>query len=650
MPTHDFNDIGDVLDFELLKGTIMTLDADDDTCTVLVGVQTVNAVLFYHCKPGSIMRDNGAIEGAAGGFGEGDEVIVLKKNDGTEIKVIGHTDGIRRCDEIADIDGNYYVFYLKDGVFCIANIYFANGTMIIVDEKTASEATFNPTTYPIKFHMKRFTHNVTSNGVSESRDLYFVETTLIIPSFTYPGWTTFCAENPEFELTKNYGSTKIPMSSSVLNHLLSVNTSINNDFSRASDGFTDDWNILSGADGGDCEDFALTKAQALLALGYPASALHIECGNLETSGQGHAWLVVQTSSGDYALDVNRNSLVKNSSLTVNGERLISRRRQYGAKWGFMSPFLWLKSATNDVRLYQNVITPLYHQYIFDPLLHIFYLIPDSGYITQTELLKDYTSVNFSATRIYQKRYSSQGWLLASYALIDNTLTRISLSSCAATGYVDTDGSIKYLLSNSSEGAYPNITSTTTFIGDIVSAPGSYQLMPITSINIQYREPNYPFYEIMDYSSNTIPVSHYYHRAVGGGGSGYYDDTSGYNYRNEYFLRIYIGRAAGDCLKNIYIQPDLTAPYTACYLACPDESHMTMPAYYNLDQYWFESWVFIDTDDLLIQSFIYQEPKSNPTLVKRKMYKDKVSITDNIITVLGVSELDLFGLAYIPDMT
>ena len=48
MPTHDFKDIGDVLDFELLKGTIATLDTDEDTCTVLVGGQTVAAVLFYH--------------------------------------------------------------------------------------------------------------------------------------------------------------------------------------------------------------------------------------------------------------------------------------------------------------------------------------------------------------------------------------------------------------------------------------------------------------------------------------------------------------------------------------------------------------------------------------------------------------------------
>jgi hypothetical protein len=44
------------------------------------------------------LRDNGAIEGAAAGFSVGDEVIVLKKRDDTIIKVIGHTDGIKRCE------------------------------------------------------------------------------------------------------------------------------------------------------------------------------------------------------------------------------------------------------------------------------------------------------------------------------------------------------------------------------------------------------------------------------------------------------------------------------------------------------------------------------------------------------------------------
>jgi hypothetical protein len=48
MPTHDFRNIGDVLDFELLRGTIVTIDSATDTCTVNVGGAVVTALLFYH--------------------------------------------------------------------------------------------------------------------------------------------------------------------------------------------------------------------------------------------------------------------------------------------------------------------------------------------------------------------------------------------------------------------------------------------------------------------------------------------------------------------------------------------------------------------------------------------------------------------------
>ena len=43
------------------------------------------------------MRDNGAIEGGAGGFSVDDLVIVLKKYDDSKIYVIAHADGVRAC-------------------------------------------------------------------------------------------------------------------------------------------------------------------------------------------------------------------------------------------------------------------------------------------------------------------------------------------------------------------------------------------------------------------------------------------------------------------------------------------------------------------------------------------------------------------------
>ena len=48
MPTHDFKNIGDILDFELLRGTIVTIDSATDTCTVSLGGSTLAALLFYH--------------------------------------------------------------------------------------------------------------------------------------------------------------------------------------------------------------------------------------------------------------------------------------------------------------------------------------------------------------------------------------------------------------------------------------------------------------------------------------------------------------------------------------------------------------------------------------------------------------------------
>jgi len=43
------------------------------------------------------LRDNGAIEGAAGGFSEDDSVIVQLKYDRSTTRVVAHVDGVRAC-------------------------------------------------------------------------------------------------------------------------------------------------------------------------------------------------------------------------------------------------------------------------------------------------------------------------------------------------------------------------------------------------------------------------------------------------------------------------------------------------------------------------------------------------------------------------
>jgi len=98
MPTINYDNVGEVLKHEFLRGVIQTVDSATDTCTVTVAGRSVTALLFYHCTPESAIRDNGAIEGAAGGFKEDDEVLVqTNRDDPTEYLVVAHLDGVRLC-------------------------------------------------------------------------------------------------------------------------------------------------------------------------------------------------------------------------------------------------------------------------------------------------------------------------------------------------------------------------------------------------------------------------------------------------------------------------------------------------------------------------------------------------------------------------
>jgi len=97
MPRINFPTIGDIEDYEFLQGTIRTIDSSTDTCTVEVDGSIIPALLFYHCLPDSQLRENGAIEGSAAGFSEGDSVIVQLKYDRSLARVVAHVDGVRSC-------------------------------------------------------------------------------------------------------------------------------------------------------------------------------------------------------------------------------------------------------------------------------------------------------------------------------------------------------------------------------------------------------------------------------------------------------------------------------------------------------------------------------------------------------------------------
>jgi len=110
MPTIDFVDIGDVLNYEFLQGTLKTINPDDDTCTVEVSGRTYNAILFYHWEPGSpevcVLRENGAIRNSWCAFISSafnyyhripvtTTVLVMKKKDDSVVRVLGFVNTIR---------------------------------------------------------------------------------------------------------------------------------------------------------------------------------------------------------------------------------------------------------------------------------------------------------------------------------------------------------------------------------------------------------------------------------------------------------------------------------------------------------------------------------------------------------------------------
>lgn len=143
------------------------------------------------------------------------------------------------------------------------------------------------------------------------------------------GWDDFALQNPSFALVTNTSDSTIPSTDQLLADLNTVNNYVNNRNRYTLDeqqyGKLENWTIMADGGSGDCEDYALTKASKLLDLGYPASALHIEVGMY--SGEGHAWLVVQTDNGDLALD-NRYQSVMNNSATP----YYARQRQIGMEW------------------------------------------------------------------------------------------------------------------------------------------------------------------------------------------------------------------------------------------------------------------------------------------------------------------------------
>jgi len=116
MPLFNHENIGDVRRYVYITGIVTAIDSANDTVDLAITEpeeMTAAAVpLYYHCTTDAALRDNGAIEGAAGAFAVDDEVIVrCTKQDGASYEVqdvVGFTDGVKACE--------FYIYITLNGI------------------------------------------------------------------------------------------------------------------------------------------------------------------------------------------------------------------------------------------------------------------------------------------------------------------------------------------------------------------------------------------------------------------------------------------------------------------------------------------------------------------------------------------------------
>jgi predicted transglutaminase-like cysteine proteinase len=121
------------------------------------------------------------------------------------------------------------------------------------------------------------------------------------PAATPWGYYQLCAGDPRLcqarrgrlPVTRD-GS--VVASDATVSQLAAVNAEVNASIRPS---HTNDW--TPGRSVGDCKDYAMTKRQRLIAVGWPSSAALVAI--VQTSaGEAHMVVVARTSAGDYVLD------------------------------------------------------------------------------------------------------------------------------------------------------------------------------------------------------------------------------------------------------------------------------------------------------------------------------------------------------------
>ncbi len=422
-------------------GVLTTVDTAGNTCALnlvsaLSSVQSldINRETSLSNVPIVYMDCNAEV------FNPGDRVVVEFINQSWATpRVIGFEDHPVGPGGVALPAADYFVF-TTSGIKLV-NIG-SGGVKLLASRSNADAYHGNSAGTPVTWFSKRFMHDV---GTTGTRELYFIATSLWLNPQPFVGGAAFFAANPSHPLVTNTASTQITSTAQVLTDLNHVNEEVNHAHTYVSDPVgNDNWRFMGVGESGDCEDFALTKAQKLLDMGYPASAIHLEGGVVEANVIGHAWLVVQTTIGDFALDTKSDRVVANASLTnALGLAYTGRRRQIGMNWAFVDSWGWVLSSSQQ----QDALWTTCW-YILDPLLNIFYeMFP--GQTTTTpfygaaDLLGNWVishpSVNFSDDNatIYT---AINGWVQG-FHLGDNALENRVVGPYSGLGYVDTDGNV-----------------------------------------------------------------------------------------------------------------------------------------------------------------------------------------------------------------
>ncbi|MGW8301313.1 MAG: transglutaminase-like cysteine peptidase [Desulfobacterales bacterium] len=131
-----------------------------------------------------------------------------------------------------------------------------------------------------------------------------------IDSDTVSGWEQFKADNPAHPLVTNTGQPqRLAADQNLINQIKAIDAEVNSQHTYATDAsyrkVAEHWDIMGVGDKGDCEDFALTKADRLINdLGLSPSNMQV--GLCHTNnGDYHAVLMVPTvSHGTLVLDIN----------------------------------------------------------------------------------------------------------------------------------------------------------------------------------------------------------------------------------------------------------------------------------------------------------------------------------------------------------